>query len=62
MSQVMATIFTTIQFMMLYLCAAYSDSVTFYGGGLSQHPFQGICQGNQAGPAIGLLLVCARYT
>jgi len=35
---------------------AYSDWATFYGGGLSQHPFQGVCQGNGAGPAIWLTL------
>ncbi len=28
----------------------------FYGGGLSQHPFQGVCQGNGAGPVIWLAL------
>ncbi len=54
--QVMATIFTTIQLMKFYLRTAYGDSATFYGGGLSQHPFQGVCQGNGAGPAIWLAL------
>jgi len=52
----MSTVFFTIQFMNFYLCTAYRDSATFYGGGLSQHPFQGICQGNGAGPAIWLAL------
>jgi len=52
----MSTIFFSIQFMMFYLRTAYGDSATFYGGGLSQHPFQGVCQGNGAGPAIWLVL------
>jgi len=54
--EVMSTIFFTIQFMKFYLRTAYGDSATFYGGGLSQHPFQGVCQGNGAGPAIWLAL------
>jgi len=41
--EVMSTIFFSIQFMKFYLCTAYSDLAIFYGGGLSQHPFQGIC-------------------
>jgi len=52
----MATIFTTIQLMKFYLWTAYGDSATFYGSSLSQHPFQGVCQGNGAGPAIWLAL------
>jgi len=52
----MAKIFFTIQLMKFYLCTAYGDSATFYGGGLSQHPFQGVCQENEAGPAIWLAL------
>ncbi len=52
----MATIFTTIQFMKFYLHTAYGGSATFYGGGLSQHLFQGVCQGNGPGPAIWLAL------
>jgi len=54
--EVMSTIFFTIQFMKFYLRTAYGDLATFYGGGLSQHPFQGVCQGNGAGPAIWLAL------
>jgi len=37
--EIISTIFFTIQFMKFYLCTAYGDSATFYGGGLSQHPF-----------------------
>ncbi len=48
----MSTIFFSIQFMTFYLCTAYGNSSTFYGGGLSQYPFQGVCQGNGAGLAI----------
>jgi len=54
--EVMSTIFFSIQFMKFYLHTAYGDLAMFYGGGLSQHPFQGICQGNGAGPAIWLAL------
>jgi len=54
--QVMVTIFATIQLMKFFLRTAYGDSATFYGGGLSQYPFQGVCQGNGAGPAIWLAL------
>ena len=54
--EVISTIFFTIQFMKFYLWTAYGDLAMFYGGGLSQHPFQGICQGNGAGPAIWLAL------
>ncbi len=54
--EVMSTIFFSIQFMKFYLHMAYGDLATFYGGGLSQHPYQGICQGKSAGPAIWLTL------
>jgi len=54
--EVMSTIFFTIQFMKFYLHTAYGDLAMFYGGGLSQHPFQGVCQGNGVGPAIWLAL------
>ena len=54
--EVMSTIFFMIQFVKFYLHTAYGDSATFYGGGLSQYPFQGVCQGNGSGPAIWLAL------
>ncbi len=54
--EVMSTIFFSIQFMKFYLCTVYGDLEMFYGGGLSQHPFQGVYQGNGAGPAIWLVL------
>jgi len=54
--EIMSTIFFTIQFLKFYLCTAYGDSATFYGGGLSQHHFQGVYQGNGTGPAIWLAL------
>jgi len=53
--QIMPTIFTTIQLMKFSLCTTYGDSATFYRGGLSQFPFQGVCQGNGAGLAIWLV-------
>jgi len=53
----MSTIFFSIQFTKFYLFTAYGDLATFYGGGLSQHPFQHVCQGNGAGPAIWLCLI-----
>ncbi len=46
--------FMTIQLMKFFLRTAYGDSADFYGGGLSGSPFQGVCQGNRAGPAIWL--------
>jgi len=52
----MSTIFTTIQLIKFFLCTTHGDSATFYGGGLSQYPFQGVCQGNGAGLAIWLAL------
>jgi len=42
--------------MKFYLHTAYDNSATIYGGGILQHPFQGVCQGNGAGPAIWLAL------
>jgi len=50
----MTTMFMTIQLMKFFLRTAYGDSADFYGGGLSGSPFQGVCQGNGAGPAIWL--------
>ncbi len=52
----MFTIFFSIQLMKFYLHTAYEDLATFYGGGLSLHPFQGVCQGNGSGLAIWLVL------
>jgi len=51
---VLCTIFQTIQLMKFFLRTAYGDSEEFYGGGRSTLPFQGVCQGNGAGPAIWL--------
>jgi len=51
---ILCTIFQTIQLMKFYLRTAYGDSQNFYGGGHSALPFQGVCQGNGAGPAIWL--------
>jgi len=46
----------------VYLHTAYGDSATCYGGGLSQHPFQGVCQGNGTGLPIWLALsLCLIY-
>jgi len=51
---VLCTIFSTIQLMKFFLRTAHGDSDNFYGGGTSVLPFQGVCQGNGAGPAIWL--------
>ena len=51
---VLCTIFSTIQLMKFFLRTAHGDSEDFYGGGTSLLPFQGVCQGNGAGPAIWL--------
>ncbi len=40
--------------MKFFLRTAHGDSDHFYGGGTSLLPFQGVCQGNGAGPAIWL--------
>lgn len=44
----------TIQGMRFFLRTGYGDSDHFYGGGTSY--FQGICQGNGAGPAVWLAI------
>jgi len=51
---ILCTVFSTIQMMKFFLCMAHGDSEEFYGGGTSALPFQGVCQGNGAGPAIWL--------
>jgi len=33
---------------------SHGDLVAFYGGGTSNLPFQGVCQGNGVGPTIWL--------
>jgi len=48
--------FQTICLMKFFLRMAYGDSSNFYGGGLDILPFQGVCQGNGAGPAVWLAL------
>jgi len=52
----MVTMFQTLHLMKFFLHTAYGDSSTFYGGGLDYLPFQGVCQGNGAGPAVWLAL------
>jgi len=52
----LATMFQTLRLMKFFLRTAYGDSATFYGGGLDLLPFQGVCQGNGAGPAVWLAL------
>jgi len=39
-----------------FLCTAYGDNFTFYGGGLDVLTFQGVCQGNGVGLAVLLAL------
>jgi len=51
---VLCTIFQTMQLMKFFLRMAHGDSDHFYGRGTSLLPFQGVCQGNSAGPAIWL--------
>jgi len=48
--------FMMIQLMKFFLQTAYGDLANFYGGGLSGSPFQGVCQGNGAGPTIWLAM------
>ncbi len=48
--------FQTLCLMKFFLRMAYGDSSNFYGGGLDILPFQGVCQGNGAGPAVWLAL------
>jgi len=42
--------------MKFFLHTAYGNSPNFYGDVLNILPFQGVCQGNGAGPAIWLAL------
>lgn len=53
-SRIMETMLKTIQGMKFFLRTGYGDSDKFYGGG--EHLFQGICQGNGAGPAVWLAI------
>lgn len=51
---IMMTMLHTIQHMKFFLRTAFGDSSSFYGGGTTR--FQGICQGNGAGPAVWLAI------
>jgi len=51
---ILCTIFQTIQLMTFFLQTAYGDLDSFYSSGSSVLPFQGVCQGNRAGPTIWL--------
>lgn len=53
-NRIMETMLSTIQGMRFFLRTGYGDSHRFYGGG--SHLFQGICQGNGAGPAVWLAI------
>jgi len=53
---ILCTIFQTIQLMKFFLWTAYGNSDRFYSGGTSALLFQGVCQGNGAGPAIWLAM------
>lgn len=48
---VISCLFNTLQEAQHYVCTAYGDSSTYFGG-LSVIPMHGICQGNGAGPAM----------
>ncbi len=51
----MESTFSTIQNMQIFLRTAFGDSTSAYGGQSSEGPaFQGICQGNGAGPSLWL--------
>lgn len=52
--RIMETMLRTIQGMRFYLRTGHGDSSQYYGGGSSL--FQGICQGNGAGPAVWLAI------
>jgi hypothetical protein len=45
---------STIQKMKFHLRTGFGDSTTHYGGNEDGVPFQGVCQGNGAGPALWL--------
>ncbi len=52
---VLETVFSSIQSMNIFLRTAHGDSSTAYNGISSTGlPFQGVCQGNGAGPALWL--------
>jgi len=52
---VLETIFSTIQNTRIFLCMAHGNSSIFYGNPPTEGlPFQGVCQGNGAGPALWL--------
>jgi len=54
-SSVLETIFSTIQNMKIFLQTAHGNSSTFYGSpSMEGLPFQGVCQGNSASPALWL--------
>jgi len=52
----LSTMFQTLHLMKFFLHTTYGDSTTFYGSGLDILPFQCVCQGNGAGPAVWLAL------
>jgi len=48
--------FSTIQNMKIFLHMAHGDLSSYYGGmPMEGLPFQGMCQGNSAGPALWLV-------
>jgi len=54
--------FQTLHLMKFFFCTAYVDSSTLYGRSLDILPFQGVCQGNGASPAVWLALsICLIY-
>jgi len=48
--------FQTLHLMKFFLHTAYGDSLNFYVGSLDILPFQGVFQGNGAGPAAWMAL------
>lgn len=52
--RIMESMLSTIQGMRFYLRTGYGDSTDYNGGGRTT--FQGICQGNGAGPAVWLAI------
>jgi len=53
---ILCTIFSGIQLMQFFLHMAYEDSHRSYGSSCGDLPFQGVCQGNGASPALWLAI------
>ena len=54
--QIINTMLSAIQMMQFHLRTGFGDSKETYGSDSKQRPFQGLCQGNGASPALWLLI------